>query len=96
MGNHFLGCDMPEKFKQTLNLSVGIPVWGVLSTICILIFQAGATISKLNTLIDSDTKTKVQVEAIAKTQNERTGLFGSLQLQIQSLESRVAFLERKK
>lgn len=85
---------MPEKFKQALNLSIGIPMWSVVSFIAVLIFNAGVTITKLNALLENFAATTREVAIIKEKQIERGGILNSLQAQAQSHETRISALER--
>lgn len=78
---------MPEKFKQALNLSIGIPMWSLVSFLAGLVFYAGATLNKLNTLLDNYGKTEQLVAKIHERQIER----GSI---LQNHETRITALER--
>lgn len=85
---------MPEKFKQAFNLSVGIPVWGVVTFLAGGIFYAGASLNKLNTLLDNFAKMETRVATIQEKQIERGGVLNAVQTQVQNHESRLTALER--
>lgn len=69
-------------------------MWSLVSFLAGLVFYAGATLNKLNTLLENYAKTDQQVMVIRDKQNERGVMISNQQAQIQSHESRITALER--
>lgn len=85
---------MPEKFKDSINLPVAIPVWGLVTVIAGGVFYAGATLNKLNTLLENYGKTEQKVASIQERQIGEMAAIGNLQTQVQNHEMRIATTER--
>jgi hypothetical protein len=85
---------MPEKFKQAFNVSVGIPAWSLVSFLVGGVFYAGATLNKLNTLLENYGKTELRVNVIAEKQIGEQAAIQTLQDMNRNHDSRITTLER--
>lgn len=86
---------MPDKFKDTINLPVAIPAWGLICALIIGAVSVGSTITKLNTLLDNDTKREALVRVIQDRQINVMAIQGVHVNDIKDLKERVSDLERK-
>lgn len=75
---------MPDRFKDTINLPIAIPAWGLITLLLGGVFTAGVTFQKLDQVIEQSKKIdgiqERQINAIAR---------------LVSLEKRVDELERR-
>jgi hypothetical protein len=84
---------MPEKFKDTFNLPIAIPVWGLVTFIAGGVFYAGATLNKLNTLLENYSKTETKVSVIQDRQIANIAAVQNLSITAQHHENRITNLE---
>lgn len=56
--------------KDTINIPIAIPVWGVLTALIASVYFGGLTIGKLNTVIENSSKTEARVSVISDKQTE--------------------------
>lgn len=85
---------MQEKFKESINVPVAVPIWGLVTFIFGGIYYAGATMNKLNTLLENYGRTEQRVSQIAEKQIGGLAAVQNLQTQAQNHENRIATLER--
>lgn len=83
---------MPDKFKDTLNLPIAIPAWGLICMIIGGVFTAGVTFQKLDQVIESSKK----IDLIQERQIGGLAAIANLQQQMQAHENRIGQLERER
>lgn len=98
---------MPEKFKDTINLPIAIPAWGLITALSTIAvggaYYGGGMVTKLDQLIELGRETK-QIQGAQQQQIDRINerQIGGLATQanhdqlLRSLDARVSQLERRK
>jgi uncharacterized membrane protein YedE/YeeE len=81
---------MTPKFKDTINLPIAIPAWGLITMILGGVFTAGVTFQKLDQVIETSKK----VDAIQERQIGGLAAIANLREVTQSHEARISNLER--
>lgn len=81
---------MPDKFKDTINLPIAIPAWGLVTILVGAVFTAGVTFQKLDQVIETTKK----VDQIQERQINALAAIANLQQQTQGHEVRIASLEK--
>ena len=83
---------MSDKFRDTLNLPIAIPAWGLVTLLLGGVFTAGVTFQKLDQVIETakkiDTIQERQINALA-TQRGHDAM-------LQNHEQRISNLERER
>lgn len=82
------------KTKDTINLPIAIPVWGLVLMIGTGVFTAGILYNQLATLIESSRKSEERITFISNNQIGDHASIGNIQLQVQSHEARLTNVER--
>lgn len=85
---------MPDKFKDTFNLPVAIPAWGLISALVIGIFTAGMTMQKLDTLLENSGKTESRINTLQERQFNALTSIANQQTQLNGHENRITNIER--
>lgn len=85
---------MPEKYRDSINLPIAIPAWGLVVLLCSAIFTAGVTFNKLDTLIENSKSTAATIATIQEQRRADYATVNTLQVQYQNHESRLSNLER--
>lgn len=98
---------MPENFKDTINLPIAIPAWGLICTLASVLiggaYYGGGMVTKLDQLIELGRETK-QIQVNQQQQLDRINerqIGGLAQLSnhdqlLRALDGRVTQLERRK
>jgi|GEM_PF-2193778 len=73
-------------FKETINIPIAIPAWGMLCLLGALFYYGGSAMQKLNTVIENSAKTELQVVASAAD-------LKTMQISVADLKARVVALE---
>ena len=79
--------------KDTINLPIAIPVWGVLMLLASGLYFGGTTVQKLNTVIENSAKTELRVATISDKQVDSIADMKMLQKSVAQLEVRVVAIE---
>jgi len=81
---------MPDKFKDTINVPIAIPAWGLLTMLAFGIFTAGMFNQKLNQLIEQAPLVSMirekQIGGLAAIETLRDGQ-NRLEARVTNLES---------
>lgn len=83
---------MPEKFRDSLNIPIAIPVWGLVCMIIGGVFTAGTTFQKLDQVIESAKK----IDAIQERQINALATIRTHEATLTNHELRISSLERAK
>jgi hypothetical protein len=75
---------MPDKFRDTINLPIAIPVWGLVTLLGVGVFTAGVTFQKLDQVIESSKK----IDLIQERQINALARLSGLELRVYELEKR--------
>lgn len=81
---------MAEKFRDTINLPIAIPAWGLITILIGAIFTAGVTFQKLDQVIEHSKK----IDVIQERQITNVAAIANMQQQLQNHESRITDVER--
>lgn len=89
--------------KDTINLPIAVPVWGVLVALVSSVYFGGLTVGKLNTVIENSAKTEARLEVVTTKQTEGLAdakiLHASvddIKVSVSDLKARVAFIELRR
>lgn len=83
---------MPDKFRDTVNLPIAIPAWGIVTLIISAVFTAGVTFQKLDQVIERSKK----IDQIQERQIANIAAIANMQQQVANHESRISAIERAK
>lgn len=81
---------MPDKFKDTVNLPIAIPAWGLVTIIIGGVFTAGVTFQKLDQVIETSKK----IDILQEKQINGLATLSNVQSVVQNHEARIIDLER--
>lgn len=85
---------MPERFKNSINLPIAIPAWGLVTILAGAVFTAGTMVTKMDTLIETVRDGKEQLASVKEKQIGGLAAIGNLQQQQQNHETRLTNVER--
>lgn len=85
---------MPERFKNSINLPIAIPAWGLITLLAGAIFTAGTMVNKMDSLIDTVRDSKEQLATVKEKQIGGLAAIANLQQQQQNHEARLTNVER--
>lgn len=83
-----------ERFKNTINVPIAIPAWGLITMVAGAIFTAGTMVTKMDTLIDTVKDSKEQLAIVKEKQIGGLAAIASLQQQAAAHELRITNVER--
>lgn len=75
---------MPERFKNSINLPIAIPAWGLITLLAGAIFTAGTMVNKMDSLIDTVRDSKEQLATVKEKQIGGLAAIANLQQQQQN------------
>lgn len=81
-------------FKESINIPIAIPAWGLLTLIAGAVFTAGVMFNKMDTLIEGDRENRGQITYIKERQINGLAAISTLQGQMQAHETRLTNIER--
>lgn len=98
---------MPERFKDSINLPIAIPAWGLITTLASLLiggaYYGGGMVTKLDQLIELGRETKIaqaaqqqQIDRINERQIGGLATQANHEQMLRALDGRVSQLERRK
>jgi hypothetical protein len=81
---------MPDKFKDTLNLPIAIPAWGLVVMLIGGVFTAGVTFQKLDQVIETTKK----IDVIQERQINGLATLRAHDAQLLNHDARITNLEQ--
>lgn len=94
--NDYESKPMSPELKDTINMPISIPIWGVLVMIGSLLYFGGISMQKLNTLLENFAKMEGRVTIIQEKQTDNLSDMKVMQKDISQLQVRMVAVELSK
>lgn len=85
---------MAERIRNSVNLPIAIPAWGLVTMVAGAVFTAGTMVTKMDTLIETVKDSKEQLASVKEKQIGSLAAIANLQQQQQNHEARLTNVER--
>lgn len=86
--------DNNTRFRDSVNIPIAIPAWGLLSLIVGAVFTAGIMVNKMDSLIENSKKSEDKIATIQEKQIISHAAIANLQQTVQYHEARLSAMER--